>query len=224
MTVVSVVSRNNSTIIPLAADASFVGNTDDLTSFSEIDINVAGAPDIAPAMLYFEFSPDGVHWDLSIPVELSGPSIIPTPLRVVLPRFRVRYINGGTALTELRLTVVFHRTGAKHITRFLDQAIEIKEPVEVTRSVLVGQKPDDSFINIPLTVGGQLDVNQDTVIANLQALNSLVPSAYDYVGLTYTGGGDVSTVSYRLGGAGGTLVSTLTLGYTGSNLTSVTKT
>ncbi len=47
--------------------------------------------------------------------------------------------------------------------------------------------------------------------------------AHDYVGLGYTGD-NLTTVTYKTGGSGGTTVATLTLAYSGSTLTSVTKT
>jgi hypothetical protein len=46
--------------------------------------------------------------------------------------------------------------------------------------------------------------------------------AYDYVALAYTGS-NLTGVTYRTGGASGTIVATLTLAYSGSNVTSVTK-
>lgn len=51
------------------------------------------------------------------------------------------------------------------------------------------------------------------------ALN--VPS-HDYISLTYSGS-DLTGVTYKTGGAGGTTVATLALTYSGGNLTSVTK-
>ena len=56
--------------------------------------------------------------------------------------------------------------------------------------------------------------------------NSLVPDCYDYISLSYTDS-NLTTVVFKIGGASGTTVSTLTLAYTGttvSNLVSVTKT
>jgi len=54
--------------------------------------------------------------------------------------------------------------------------------------------------------------------------NSLVPATYDYISLTYTGT-NLTGVVFKTGGSEGTTVSTLTLGYDGSNnLTEVTKT
>lgn len=64
---------------------------------------------------------------------------------------------------------------------------------------------------------------QDTTNAQLAALNSLVPTAFDYIGLGYTGE-DLTTVLFKAGGASGTLVSTLTLAYSSGKLASVTKT
>ncbi len=53
--------------------------------------------------------------------------------------------------------------------------------------------------------------------------NSLIPSSYDYVGLSYSGS-NLTGATFKTGGASGTVVSTLSLGYdTSSNLTSVTK-
>jgi hypothetical protein len=53
--------------------------------------------------------------------------------------------------------------------------------------------------------------------------NSLVPSEYDYIHLAYSGD-NLTVVTYKTGGSGGTTVAVLTLGYSGSTLTSVTKT
>jgi hypothetical protein len=82
----------------------------------------------------------------------------------------------------------------------------------------------DASINTNVTiVGVATEAKQDIGNAYLLALNSLVPSQYDYISLTYTGA-NVTTVVYKLGGSGGTTVSTLTLTYNGSDdLTSVTK-
>ena len=53
---------------------------------------------------------------------------------------------------------------------------------------------------------------------------NLVPAAYDYIGLSYTGT-NLTGVVFKQGGVSGTTVGTLTLAYDGSdNLTSVTKT
>lgn len=54
--------------------------------------------------------------------------------------------------------------------------------------------------------------------------NGLGIPAHDYIANTYDGGGNLSTVTYRFGGATGDIVAVLDLAYDGSNrLTSVTR-
>lgn len=64
---------------------------------------------------------------------------------------------------------------------------------------------------------------EDGKKALLVEMNSMVPSTYDYVSLSYTGS-DLTVAVFKTGGSGGTTVATLTLAYSGGNLTSVTKT
>lgn len=57
---------------------------------------------------------------------------------------------------------------------------------------------------------------------------ALIPEAHDYIALTYVaagnGAGEIETVTYKTGGAGGSTVGTLTLGYDGSDrLSTITK-
>lgn len=59
-------------------------------------------------------------------------------------------------------------------------------------------------------------------VANLASIAGLSIPAHDYIALSYTGT-NLTGVQYRTGGASGTIVGTLTLAYSGSNLVSVTK-
>ena len=94
-----------------------------------------------------------------------------------------------------------------------------------TGSTVAVVNPDGTNIGSSPTLptGAATSANQVLEIAQLQTINSLVPSVYDYISLSYTGD-NLTGVVFRSGGSDGTVVSTLTLAYTGSNLTSVTKT
>lgn len=79
---------------------------------------------------------------------------------------------------------------------------------------LIGDKHYQKFI--------QVDSEGNDLAAGL------IPEVYDYIALTYVaagnGAGEIETVTYKNGGASGTTVATLTLGYDGSDrLSSVTK-
>lgn len=83
---------------------------------------------------------------------------------------------------------------------------------------------DAKFLDYLTGVDSKLVPLVDGTYANaVMAFQPLAPSNYDYIALGYTGS-NLTTVQYYLGGAGGTLVVTLTLAYDGSgNLMSVTR-
>ena len=56
----------------------------------------------------------------------------------------------------------------------------------------------------------------------VNTLTGLEIPDHDHIALGYTGS-DLTSVTYKTGGSGGTTVATLTLAYSGGNLTSVTK-
>ena len=175
-----VVSLLNSTTTPLAAGATFQGTGEDVRVYPEITINIFGTPANAPGTFFFEFSPNGTDWDVSVPYTLDGPqSFVPLPLRVVLPYFRVRYVNGSTPQTVFRLTTVFHRVSAKHLTRVINQSIDDNEPIEMVRSINAGKSPNGLFTNLPAT-------------GTVSAQSTIIPLA---AGATFNGSGSVTDMS-----------------------------
>lgn len=174
-----IVSKGNSTSTPLAANATFIGTTDDVTSYEEIDINVAGSLDHSPGSLYFEFSPDGINWDVSILVggaPLSSPTIVPQHLRVVLPFFRVRFVNGNVDQTSFRLTVVYHRVSGTRLTRYLNQQLDNSEGIAVTRSVIDGYRVDGYYVNLLASNDNHLIV--DGYIQNFPSQQHVIVDGY----------------------------------------------
>lgn len=77
---------------------------------------------------------------------------------------------------------------------------------------------------VPVTLGDEAVVLGDgsAAIGKLTAIPGLDIPAHDYIALSYTGP-DLTGVVYKTGGSSGTTVATLTLAYTNSVLTSVTK-
>lgn len=82
-----------------------------------------------------------------------------------------------------------------------------------------------------ILVGRILDSGTDSVTAEqgtppwlVAEQNQLVPEAYDYIELGYTGS-LLTTATYKTGGAAGTIVAVLTLTYNASNcIETVTRT
>lgn len=164
----NVLSENNSTVAIPTIATPFVGTADDILGFSELTITLTTASNTPhTGTLYFEFSLDGVTWDVSVPISYdSTDGFVPFPLRVILPFFRLRYIPAADNLTSFRLTLLLHSTSAKHLTRLLSQPMRTNEPIEAVRAVLTGQS-DGGFLNVPTDTLGRLAVTDGSEFARL---------------------------------------------------------
>ena len=79
-------------------------------------------------------------------------------------------------------------------------------------------------VNIADNSGNLVGVTSNRLDVEAITKNSLVPSAHDYIEISYDSSQNVETVVYKTGGSGGTTVATLTLAYDSNNdLTSITK-
>lgn len=194
------VSTNNSTTTPLLASETFTGTADDISIYSQINFEVYGRPSTiqgdgsnAKASLFFEFSPDGTNWDISVPILVRDPGLfIPYPLINVGKYFRLRYLNDGGAsaisilgLTEtastpenqtvFRLQSQFLPLATKDLARTLDQGVSGSDPVTLGRSVLMGKNPAGTYGNVGRTANsGGLDigVTEHEVATPIKALTS----------------------------------------------------
>lgn len=97
-------------------------------------------------------------------------------------------------------------------------------PVSVTNDGAV--KVDIEGASLELNASGveiKNDVGNPVPVSGVvNTLTGLEIPDHDYIALGYTGS-DLTSVTYKTGGSGGTTVATLTLAYSGGNLVSVTK-
>lgn len=193
------VSTANSTTTPLIGAATYTGTGEDISQFAGTTINLAGSAAAAcPGTLFFEYSPNGTNWDVSVPIAITdiNTGMVPMPLRTVLPFFRVRYVNGALNQTTMRLTTVHHRVAPEELTRFVTQTIGAGEPVKITRSVIMGSEPDGSYENARLS--GSDPGNSST--ANLTAGAIFTGAWFDTTGFV---GGMVMVKASHISAANG---------------------
>ena len=93
-------------------------------------------------------------------------------------------------------------------------------PVRTDPTGTTTQPVSAASLPLPTNAAQETGGNLASINSGIQTLNSLVPSEYDYISLSYSGN-NLSQAKFYLGGPFGTLISTLTLLYTGNNLTSV---
>jgi len=95
-------------------------------------------------------------------------------------------------------------------------------PVSASGTVSVDNFPATQAVTGPLTNSELRASAVTTSVDNFSEISGLSIPAHDYIALSYTGG-NLTGVEYRTGGATGTIVGTLTLAYSGTDLISVTK-
>lgn len=89
-------------------------------------------------------------------------------------------------------------------------------------SVIKGYPTKNSSPTLAEIITASVDSTSLKTGLDVRVLGNLVPRDFDYIALGYTGS-NLTSVTYRVGGVAGTIICTLTLGYTGSNLTSVSR-
>ena len=104
-------------------------------------------------------------------------------------------------------------------------SLDSKAPTLVTGRVPVDGSAVTQPISassLPLPTGAATSALQTTANSALSSIAGFTIPAYDYISLGYTSS-NLTTVIYKTGGSAGTTVATLTLAYSGSQLTRVTK-
>jgi hypothetical protein len=219
--------EGNSTTTNLAAGATFTGTGVEASPFyGTISVCIISSHDSAVNGLKFQASIDNVQWETIEQYNyvaangLKSYSFSPSGRY-----FRLTYTNGGTTTTKLAIFTVLRSGAVKASSHRIKDNIDGEHDAELVKAVLAAERPDGSFTDINATQGGNLKISLEEVngIDPIPVVSGLEIPPHDYVGMTYTGS-NLTGVTYKTGGSGGTTVATLTLAYDGNdNLTSVTK-
>lgn len=216
-------------------NSSYPTGIDDQTRVAKVDPS-----DREESPTYLKIAPTG-----ELEVAGSVTAVIPNPLPVTIANgadvaegsttdAAVVSDANGTISGKLRgLVKIFADVWDSVLHRL---KVSVPDGVAVTSSTLpTGAATEATLAEIGAdidTIEANTDVALSTrnaeatqllVKANLITLNSLVPSAYDYIALSYTGV-DLTTVTWKVGGSGGTTVAIVALSYTANVLQTVTRT
>ena len=180
------ISTDNSTNVPPTIASPYIGVPEDVLDFVGMTLTL-GTAQSAPhsGTMYFEFSPDATHWDISVPIIYSSSEpFVPYPLRKVLKWIRVRYVPNDDNLTEFRLTTLLHRLAPETLTRLFNQDIALSEPVKVVRAGMMAENLDATAMeNLrashargllvdPIPAGAAREDTQLDVLAAVRTLDS----------------------------------------------------
>lgn len=165
--ITGVVSTANSTTTPLGIGGVFTGTAEDIKDY--VTVNVALKSDVASATngLSFQFSSDGTNWDVVETHTLPAGTGMAHLSRAKARYFRVVYTNGGTAQAYFRLATTFKSVGVSMTFEQLSIAINDNHDAALVRSVLAAKKPNNDYVNIQATAGGNLKVSLEEAEAGV---------------------------------------------------------
>jgi hypothetical protein len=161
--VVNQVSEGNSTSTPLAAGAVFTGEAIEALPFANVSVQVFSSHTSAVDGLQIQYSTNGVNWDSSDRYTVAanmGESIGGG----VTARFvRVVYTNGATAQTAFRLQTILHPFAPKPSSHRVGDVIDGENDAELSKAVIAGVRPDNTYGNVPITRDNYLRMSVDAI-------------------------------------------------------------
>lgn len=207
-----------STDTALGAGAVFQSAAVDISAYNDLTLTMFATPDGATGKYQFEFSVDGVNWDVQVPVPINNATVfIPFPLRSVARFFRITYTNGATPQASFRLRVLAHRGPAPGLIRTPTQVIGVNEPVTVNRSLIEPSlRGHISILGADRSIGGE-GITLPYVLQVQASFNqSFVSNA---VSVTTAGGGTAVQAS----ATGATISTAAAAGASSATIVSSTK-
>lgn len=200
-----ITSTNNTSTTPLNASTTFTG-TSDLNDFS--DVLVVCKTDQA-GTLFFDFSVNGTNWETFPIAGFSVSANIQEVHKAIKGNryFRVRYTNGGTNQTFLRLYTYYGEFG--QLNSPLDSVPSTDSDATNVKAVLVAQNDSGNYQFIGCNEKGNLKVaveNPKTAFSELSVAENtpVAQISFEYglntqlVTTSLTGSGTATTTSGNL--------------------------
>lgn len=145
---------DNCTDVPLAAGATFTGNLYDVSKFASL---VVSCKTSQAGSMYVDFSVDGTNWDSTLTFTVTADTNEVHRLTVSKKFARVRFTNSSASpQTYIRLQTLMG--SGNLLTSSLSSTLQTDADAVVTRGVLVGQTDSGSYVNVPVTESGHLEV------------------------------------------------------------------
>lgn len=155
----SVVSTLNVPTGPLAANALFVGQWEEVKEFAAIQVAVFTDAPSASGGAVVEFSANAVDVIRSVPTSIVANFGAYFHLAPEARFVRFRYTNGATAQTILRLSIIYSYVTPAEVAQPLAASLTDANLATVVRSILAGRLPSGAYTPLAATSAGRLSVD-----------------------------------------------------------------
>ena len=149
----------NTTTENLGSGETFTGNWQDTLNYGVITLGIKSDTDSATDGLKVQWSSDGVNvceQDLFTILSNQGKVFSFGPARRYV---RVLYVNGTSAQTSFNIETRLSKVYVKPSSHRINDPIVAEDDAELMKSVITGQKPDDTFDNVQITQGGNFKIS-----------------------------------------------------------------
>ena len=199
------ISELNSTEINLAAGATFEGTFDSALDYGGIRVLIYASHASASRGLEFWCSKDGTNGFIddsyTIPVATAK-----TFTATIAPYFKIRYTNGGTQTTTLKICTIFSKNLSVPSSHRIGDTVTDDDDAQLVQAVLKAQTATGNYTNVNATPErdlrvsvvnpvGVLPVAQLTTLFDGKIINRFDPDILESVG---TGTGTFSNNKYLM--------------------------
>lgn len=166
---ISTTSFNSRDAATLLASATFQGVGEDVSKYGRVGVSIV-SDNATDGVLTMEVSRDDVTYGGPTRTWADTRFAQPHMWNIVEKFFRIKYVNGTTEATNLAIQVQYSNNADILLGHQLDETLLNEVEAIVTRSVTVGQDPNDVYLNAE-----QSGVDNDnSSTTNLTAATSLV--------------------------------------------------
>jgi hypothetical protein len=187
-----------STTTPLLGGATFTGAIVDILNYSIITVSVFSNVASATNGLKIEQSMDGVNWDWDDVYTIPANTGKTFSVQPSAQYFRVRYVNGASAQSSFRLTVVLKKNNSLPTSHRIQDSIIEDDDAQLVKAVLTGKSPSGSFTNFQATTQGNFKVSLEELENNISVNNNkqLKITPYSSTGIELGTLSNPSTVAF----------------------------
>jgi hypothetical protein len=156
------IDGSNSSNTILATAGVFTGSATNLLDYSMINVSVFSDKSSATDGLSLQQSCNGTNWDITDEYTIPASKGKTYSVQAACKFFRVVYTNGATAQGAFRLNTLLKKNMTKPSSHRIQDPIIDDDDAELSKAVITGKNPNDSYINVLTTVDGDLKISDNS--------------------------------------------------------------